>query len=102
MTAVWKNTSNSNKNNNKIISGADTIFMVDSEKIFITAFLVKNGDIIARLWNASENEVRCSLRSSIGRHIFVKESPLETNSWQSIENNMFSFRPWGIYMFKVG
>jgi len=36
---------------------------LDSEKVFITAFLVQNGNIIARLWNASGNEVTSALQS---------------------------------------
>jgi hypothetical protein len=98
MVAVWQNINNT-KMPDYITSS--TAFMVDSDKIFVTAFLVQNGNIIARLWNASENEVTCSLRSYSNKPIFVKETGSKINSWCSIKNNMFSFRPWGIYIFKI-
>ncbi len=45
---------------------------VDSEKIFVTAFLVQNGNIIARLWNASGNEVTSALQSHPNVPLFEK------------------------------
>ncbi|HPN92182.1 MAG TPA: hypothetical protein PLC73_05220 [Rectinema sp.] len=45
---------------------------LDSEKVFITAFLVQNGNIIARLWNASGNEVTSALQSHPNVPLFEK------------------------------
>jgi hypothetical protein len=45
---------------------------VDSEKIFVTALLVQNGNIIARLWNASGNEVTSALQSHPNLPLFEK------------------------------
>ncbi len=51
---------------------SSSALVVDSEKIFVTAFLVQNGNIIARLWNASGNEVKSALQSHPNVPLFEK------------------------------
>ena len=51
---------------------SSSALVVDSEKIFVTALLVQNGNIIARLWNASGNEVTSALQSHPNLPLFEK------------------------------
>jgi len=53
---------------------------LDSEKVFITAFLVQNGNIIARLWNASGNEMTSALQSHPNVPLFEKVPTSRSNS----------------------
>ncbi len=114
LIAIWQDSSEAEASKSAPTSNttpsdhiqSSSALAVDSEKIFVTAFLVQNGNIIARLWNASGNEVTSALQSHSSIPLFEKvpgsRSSSESASWRNIEDNKLSLRPWGIHTLKIG
>jgi len=80
LIAIWQDSSGAEASKSAPTSNtkpsdyiqSSSALAVDSEKIFVTAFLVQNGNIIARLWNASGNEVTSALQSHPNVPLFEK------------------------------
>ena len=68
---------------------------VEPKSIMVTAFLVRDGSVYARLWNASDNEVKAKIATAYDSRI--SSVPLGfVGTGEYLPNSKIKLAPWGV------